>query len=90
MGAIWDPIKAAANARKHRIEFDEAATVFDDPFAATAPDRHHSDTEPRYRTTGFSNRGRLLVVTSLEFDGTIRIVSARRATKRERHAHQES
>lgn len=86
----WDPEKASSNLRKHGIDFTEAATVFLDPLATTYPDPDHSRGEMRFVTLGRSDQGRLLVVAHLEIDDEhLRIISARRATKRENHAYEE-
>ena len=82
----WDSDKEAINVRKRGIDFDEAKSVFRDPGRLEMPDLSHSDDEPRQLTIGWSNRGRLLVVITSERDPWLpRIISARRATKRERH-----
>ena len=85
----WDPRKAAANFRKHDVGFLEAATVLQDPLSATFPDREHSGNEPRFITIGASSRGRLLVVAHTDCEGTIRVISARRATRQERTFYEE-
>jgi len=79
----WDPRKAASNARKHGVTFDEAATSFGDPRSITIADPEHSLAEFRFVTIGLSLRGRLLVVVHTDRDRSIRIVSARKATRRE-------
>jgi uncharacterized DUF497 family protein len=58
----WDPVKAATNAHKHGVTFEEAETVFGDPLARTRFDADHSDEEDRFVTLGMSLRGRILVV----------------------------
>jgi len=80
----WDPSKARFNLRKHKVSFEETATALNDPMAATGADPDHSITEDRYVTFGVSDRGRLLVVAHTEQDETIRIISARLASKGER------
>ena len=85
----WDPKKARLNLRKHKVSFEEAATAMSDPMAATGTDPDHSITENRYVTFGVSDRGRLLVVAHTEKDDTIRIVSARLASKGERKIYEE-
>jgi uncharacterized DUF497 family protein len=85
----WDPRKAAENLSKHGVSFHEAATVFDDPLAITYPDLDHSEDESRWLTFGVSAEGRLLVVAHTEGGDTIRIVSARRATRNERKIYEE-
>jgi len=86
----WDPRKAAANLKKHGIDFHEAVTVLDDPLSATFPDTDHSSLpEPRFLTLGTSCLGRILVVAHTEQEGSVRIISARRATRHERRFHEE-
>jgi uncharacterized DUF497 family protein len=85
----WDPRKDAANRRKHGIGFREATTVFGDPLAATFPDVDHSMSEQRFLTIGTSVSGRLLVVAHTENQETIRIISARPVTRRERRFYEE-
>ena len=84
----WDRSKANANRRKHKITFDEAASVFYDPLSATFPDPDSSRTEERLVTIGHSSRQRLLVVVHTEQGETIRIISARLATAHERKRHE--
>jgi hypothetical protein len=87
----WDPEKAAANLARHKVSFDEAATVFTDPFALTFDDPDHSLTEKRFITIGTSSKGRVLFLAHVDRgDDRIRIISARRTTKSEAHAYQES
>jgi uncharacterized protein len=86
----WDESKAAGNFRKHGVSFDEAETVFDDPFAKRMPDHRHSFGEARYLLVGYSDSNRLLVVAHVESgDDTVYIISARLATRRERLRHEE-
>ena len=84
----WDRAKAATNLKKHRVSFDEAVTVFYDPLAATFDDPDHSVGEHRLITVGLSSRGRLLVVAHVEHGESIRIISARSTTARERKRHE--
>jgi hypothetical protein len=84
----WDRKKADRNRKKHGVSFEEAVTVFYDPLAATADDPDHSVEEERLITIGFSARGRLMVVSHAEREGVVRIISARRATPRERKRHE--
>ncbi len=86
---LWDPRKAGANQRKHRVGFPEAATAFDDLLSVTIPDPDHSVEEQRFLLLGLSNRRRLLVVAFSERGEAIRIISARRATRRERRTYEE-
>jgi uncharacterized DUF497 family protein len=86
----WDEEKAAANQEKHRVTFEEAATVFADPLAAIFDDEVHSDVEQREIIVGQSTKHRLLLVSFTEREGAIRIISARRPTKRERQDYEEN
>lgn len=79
----WDPTKAAENLVKHGVAFEEAKSVFADPMFITFVDDEHSVDEERYITVGISGRGRLLVVAHTERQERIRIISARKATKKE-------
>ena len=80
----WDPRKADSNLRKHGIAFDEAITVFNDPMALIFDDMVHSEEEHREIIIGFSTLRRLILVCFVErVEDTIRIISARRATKTE-------
>jgi uncharacterized DUF497 family protein len=85
----WDPVKARQNRRKHRVLFQEAATVFGDPLAVTYPDPDHSLSEQRFITVGMSNAGRILIVAHADRDESIRIISARKTTRREREHYEE-
>jgi uncharacterized protein len=86
---VGDPAKAKANFRKHRVSFEEAATVFLDPLAVTYSDPDHSDEEDREITIGHSARQRLLFVSHAQRGDRIRIISARAATRKERKQHEE-
>jgi uncharacterized DUF497 family protein len=86
----WDPRKAAFNQRKHGISFHEAGAVFDDPLSTTFPDPEHSADERRYLTIGSSPSGRILVVAHADRQDAVRLISARRATPRERTFYEES
>ena len=85
----WDSRKAAENLSSHGASFHEAATVFDDPLAITYPDPDHSADESRWLTFGMSADGRLLVVAHTDSGDTIRLISARRATRSERAIYEE-
>jgi uncharacterized DUF497 family protein len=85
----WDEDKAGANRKKHKVEFGEAATVFGDALSATFPDPDHSRDEDRYITIGTSERDRVLIVSHADREGRVRIISARKATRRERKAYEE-
>ncbi len=84
----WDPDKAESSLDKHGVTFEEALTVFDDPLAGTMPDPV-SEGEYRFVTTGLSARGRLLVVVTTERGHTIRIISAREPTRREKKQYEQ-
>ncbi len=81
----WDTHKAAANLRKHRISFDDAKSVFYDEFAVQFFDDGHSSKEERFLMLGMRSAAKLLIVCHCEReDGeVIRIISARKATRRE-------
>ncbi len=85
----WDDDKAIANERNHGVTFDEAATVFGDPDALTIFDAYHSTAEERFITIGFSNRSRVVVVVYTEREPNLRLISARRATPRERQQYEQ-
>jgi uncharacterized DUF497 family protein len=87
---LWDPRKAVSNERKHGVGFREATTVFDDSLSVTIPDPDHSVDEERFLLLGVSNRRRLLVVAHTERGESIRIISARRANRRERQVYEEA
>ncbi len=84
----WDPDKSDINLSKHGVSFSEASTVFGDPLSLTNYDPDHSDDEDRYITMGESSNGQLLIVSHTDRDDLIRIISARRATRRERKAYE--
>ena len=84
----WDPLKARANLGKHRVTFQEAATVLRDPLAITIFDPDHSEEEDRYITIGASARGRLLMVAHTDRGVRTRVISARELTRAEREAYE--
>ncbi len=81
----WDPPKAVANLKRHRVSFEEAKTVFFDEFGVQFFDQDHSAEEDRFLMLGMSSQSKLLMVCHCERErgGVIRIISARQATKRE-------
>jgi hypothetical protein len=85
----WDPAKAAENQEKHGVAFEEAASAFYDDQGALMDDPDHSDTEDRLLLLGMSRQIRVLVVCHCyrEEDTVIRIISARKATRREQQAY---
>jgi len=86
----WDEEKANVNVARHGVTFEEAKTIFNDPFAMTVSDPDHSDEEERWLDVGLSAQGRLLVVWYTERGEKIRIIGCRRATKAEEreYAHE--
>ena len=85
----WGRGKARANIAKHGVSFDEAVTVFGDPLSLTIEDPTQQTLDERFVTVGTSLDRRLLVVVHLERRDTIRIISARTATRRERRSYEE-
>ena len=85
----WDPKKAEINRRKHGVSFEEAAMVFQDINALTFEDPDHSDEEPREITIGLSKMGRVLFLAHCDRGKRIRIISARKATSKERQQYAE-
>lgn len=85
----WDPEKAEANFAKHGVSFEEAATIFSDALALTFNDPDHSIGEHRMLTFGVSQNDRLLSVAHTERGRTIRIISARKATRHERGIYEQ-
>ncbi len=85
MQFIWDETKAVANRKKHKVSFEEAQTVFNDPDALRIYDPDHSAEEDRFLLLGLSSVIRALVVCHCyrENDEQIRIISARKATRTE-------
>lgn len=85
----WDLNKAKSNKQKHGITFDEACSVFADPLSLTIYDPIHSMKEDRFVIIGMSNKNRTLTVVHADRGDKIRIISARKSTKKERK-HYES
>jgi len=85
----WHGPKAAANRAKHKVTFEEAKTVFGDPFGRITDDPRHSEREERFALLGQSNRRRLLVVMFTERGETIHLIRARKATRRKRREYEE-
>ena len=85
----WDPRKAASNLAKHAVSFEEAATVFGDPLGRISSDPRHSTDEERFVILGGSRLRRVLIVMFVDRGEAVRIVSARRATPRERRNYEE-
>jgi len=85
----WDQNKAASNLSTHGVSFDEAKTVFNDPLYVDFFDPDHSYKEHRYIIIGQSTDNRLLLVAYTEREDTIRLISAREATRKERKDYEE-
>ncbi len=85
----WDEEKAPANLADHKVSFDEAKTVFDDPLYVDFYDPDHSYDEQRYLIVGESRHGRLLIVSYTERGDAVRLISAREVTSTERKAYEE-
>ena len=81
----WDESKALVNLKKHQVSFEEAKTIFYDEFGVQFFDENHSSDEERFLMLGMSSGAKLLIVCHCERDqgAVIRIISARKATKRE-------
>ena len=91
----WDPVKARQNLRKHGISFERAAELFLDPLAVSIIDREHSEVEERWVTLGQDSQGVLLVLVHTFAEVSvekynIRILSARKATKKEARQYKET
>ena len=87
----WDPRKARINQHKHGVSFDEASTIFDDPLARIFADEDHSNGEEREIIVGHSILDRCLLVSFSETSkDRVRIISARKATRREREEYEEN
>ena len=72
----WDSDKGNKNIKKHRVSFNEAATIFGDPLSMTFYDPDHSIDENRYITIGLSHLGKLLIVSHTDRVESIRIINA--------------
>ncbi|KNZ34581.1 MAG: hypothetical protein AD742_00160 [Methylibium sp. NZG] len=86
----WDPAKAVLNLRKHGVAFEEATTAFADPRSLAIADPLHSEGESRFVLLGRSQAGRMLAVVHTDRGDTIRLISARTATRKERKTYDES
>lgn len=85
----WDAEKDRINRERRGISFAEASTVFLDPLASTVFDDRHSEEEFRFRTIGYTTRGRLIIVAHTDRGERVRIISARAATSRERRQYEQ-
>ena len=87
----WNEVKALSNKKKHGVSFELAVTVFDDPFALRVADSKHSKDEERFWQIGESDSGVLVVVFTVRGKGKAeryRLISARRANKKERYLYE--
>lgn len=89
----WDARKAGSNIRKHKVSFEQAATIFRDPNLLSIPDEKHSDSEERWITIGLDEMGNLLVIAHTyksedAKSARIRIISARKAVRNERNEYE--
>ena len=87
----WDEQKAISNLKKHKVSFKEAESSFDDPCARLIPDPEHSKCEERFILMGVGQHMRILIVCHCyrENDSLIRIISARKANKKEQSSYKE-
>jgi len=89
----WDRNKAKKNIRKHKVSFEEAKTVFNDPFLVTFPDEYHSENEERWISIGMSLNSRILTVVHTEINENdtivIGLINSRKALKSERKIYEE-
>ena len=85
----WDPRKAKENLRKHGVSFEDAATVFLDALAVTFPDPEHSTEEDQEITIGLTTKHRVVFVSHCQRGDRTRIISARKATRKERKQYEE-
>jgi hypothetical protein len=86
----WNAAKAKANIQKHGVPFEEAATVFLDPLALTFPDPHHTGGEEREITIGHTAEHQVVFVSHCQRGDHLRIISARKATRKERKQYGEN
>jgi uncharacterized DUF497 family protein len=86
----WDEKKAKSNSRKHGVSFEEASTAFADDLSITIEDPLHSDDEDRLILIGLSKFSNTLVVVHVERADVLRIISARKATKKEQKFYEEN
>ncbi len=80
----WDSKKAESNYKKHGVTFTEACAAFRDEWSITIMDPMHAQSEDRFILLGYSEKNRLIVVVHTDRQGRTRIISARKATKKER------
>ena len=85
----WDPQKSKLNLSKHKVSFEEASTVFNDPLSRTFNDPDPSIDEQRFIIIGHSDKNRLLFVCHTDDEKIVRLISARNVTQAERKYHEE-
>lgn len=85
----WNEEKASVNHDKHGVSFEEGVTIFHDPLSISIDDPIHSVNEQRYIDIGRSENGRILVVSYTERGKSIRLISCRKATRKERRQYEE-
>lgn len=85
----WDEAKAIFNKQRHQVSFEEAKTVFNDPFLQTFPDPDHSQGEDRYLSIGQSATGAICIVIHTDRQAVIRLISCRKATRKERKDYEQ-
>lgn len=88
MNFSWDMNKSKTNYNKHGVTFSEASTIFGDPLSITILDKEHSGYEERLIIIGCSLNMEILVVAHTDNDNSVRIISARKATKQERKQYE--
>jgi len=90
----WDPVKARTNQRKHGVSFEDAMHVFEDSFALFEPDRADGGGEVRWRAVGVAGGAAVLLVAhTVQEEGgdeIVRLISARRATRKERRLYEQT
>ena len=89
VGVVCDERKNRINVNKHKIDFNEAMTIFDDSLQITIDDPDHSIEERRFITFGISDKNHLLIVAHTFRDDKIRIITARKPTRNERRIYEE-
>ncbi len=84
----WDKDKNIINKKKHKVSFEEASSCFGDCESLTIYDPLHSESEERFILIGVSNKGRILLIAHTKRKNKIRIISARKVTKKERRFYE--
>lgn len=84
----WNEHKATENLKNHKVSFEEAKTVFNDPAVLTFPDPEHSDAEHRSISIGISAHARVLLVVHTNRSSNVRIISSRKATAKEKKLYE--